>query len=256
MISSSDEYFAALPGQRFDFHRADNGVLVERYASLWRQPGYPGTGAIPTTGNGAIPTSATTGALNQGMTNASPGGVLQLGGFDLGGQYAIDAWLIDRLFHNSGLAWNGGVQSWTQPALTRPDADEGGELWLESYAGTILASTTITLSYTNQDGVAGQLATAAVVNPFDGEMIPCRLAAGDRRVRSVEGITIAGGAAAGDFGVVILRTLAKARVKDAERVLLELNGPQIYDDSCLALVVLGEGAGSGDIRGSLTALGS
>jgi hypothetical protein len=131
-----------------------------------------------------------------------------------------------------------------------------------------------TVSYTNQDGVAGRTsqtvtqnsaaapgtvvtsatATAGAAGPFIG------LQDGDTGVRSVQSVTMLG-ADTGFFSIVLVRPIAYSVVRSTDAVyekdlLIMANElPEIQDDAFLSAVVLPQGSLSGvSIRGGLTTI--
>jgi hypothetical protein len=148
---------------------------------------------------------------------------------------------------------------------------------VQMVAVTISARTggqTFTVSYTNQDGVAGrtsQLVTQnAVASPgtvttsatavAGGAAPVIGLQYGDSGVRSVESVTM-DGADTGFFAIVLVRPLATLMVRETtavyEKDLLLFGGelPRVYDDAYLSGLVLPNGSLSGlAVRGSLKSI--
>jgi hypothetical protein len=182
--------------------------IVGRFTSLWQYEGYPAGGAAP--GAVAIPTNVTDGALKQ----VDPGG-----GREKWKTFAMAAAnsagtliLYDRLLHISGLSGtNTGAQT-VGGTLTRNTGGVGNQIWAEIYTQIGTTATTITASYTDQDGNASQTTTATA---FGGtglreaqRIIPLPLAAGDSGVQAVASCTVlASTTTVGDFGITIARPL-------------------------------------------------
>lgn len=97
------------------------------------------------------------------------------------------------------------------PALTRPDANGTGlELYLYVGVGAGATSTGCTVSYTNQSGVAGRLATlvwgATTRLNNTNKLLPFALEPGDTGIKSVESLTFGvAQAAAGNLWLVLGR---------------------------------------------------
>src|SRR5262245_52059430 len=138
-------------------------VIAGRMTSLWQYEGTPAHGAAP--GAAAIPDNAT----NGGWKQADPGGGRQKWLHSLGGVANVQGTLVlyDRLLHISGLSGtNTGaqtVQSSRNPALTRYTSGVGNQIWIEIYTQIGASSTTITASYTDQDGNSGQITPAVAI---------------------------------------------------------------------------------------------
>lgn len=218
--------------------------------SLWKVEGTPRAGATPATGTGAIPTKATTGAMAH--QNAASLFNARLMRFLAVGSVVGQLVLYDRLWHNSGLSGSStSGQTVNSVALDRPDAlGEGAELWGEVY--TAIGSNTnytITATYTNPGGTGSRSAvfdqstySSGGLN-LAGAMFPFKLQAGDTGIKSVQSaILSATSGAAGDWGLTILRRVATLTLDVAnsgrELDLFRTALAQIYDDACLALMVI------------------
>lgn len=183
--------------------------IAGRWSSLWEYEGIPSHGSPP--GAVAAPTNATAGSLKQ----VSPGGGRQkwLSSIQAGLTAAGTVLVYDRLLHISGLDGTSTGAQTVGGSLTRNTGGPGNQIWAEIYTQIGASSTTITASYTDQDGNAGQT-TAAVAIGNTGlreaqRMIPLSLAAGDYGVRAVASCTLAATTGtAGNFGITVLRPLA------------------------------------------------
>ncbi len=225
--------------------------------SLFLAAGQPGASSTPATGSGAIPTSATAGAL--AFTNPVSGNSY-LARFEGAASTVETLILYDRLWHRSGLAGNITTsQTVNSTALTRPDDNgEKVELWGEVYSVMGATAATFTATYTDQDGNASQSASYAMPASalVVGQMFPFSLAAGDNGVRSVQSIILsASTGGAGNFGLTLLRRVASIPLTLANIGMTQdapsLGMPQIYNDACLALMVLCSTTNTGQIQGSI-----
>lgn len=158
------------------------------------------------------------------------------------------AWLADRLWQNSGIV----VTTTTEQALNSvawPTRDLDGSsnargvyVALEATVATGNggAVTTMTLNYTNSDGVAGRTGTLGSSAPWPatanvGSFVPFLLQAGDVGVRSVQGITLAASLVSGAVSLVAFRPIAafgetvaaRNQVHDA----VSLGLPRLFDGS-------------------------
>ncbi len=223
---------------------AASNTVIGRWTSLWQYLGSPSAGAAP--GTVSAPTNATPGSLR----HTSPGGSRQkwLTGVSAATSAIGTLVLYDRLLHISGL--NGTTASPTAQtvggSITRytGSASVGNQIWIEIYTLIGTTATTISASYTNQDGDSKTTELAAIGGTGLREaqrLIPLTLASGDTGVRSVGSVTLtATTGTAGDFGVNIIRPLISipivnigvSTVKDLISGLPTL--PEIMSDACLA----------------------
>lgn len=216
--------------------------VAGRMSSLWLYSGTPGAGVAP--GAVAAPTRATAGALAQ----ANPGGGRQKWLLSLMAALSQPGTLIlyDRLLHISGLSGtNTGAQT-VAGSLTRYTSGAGNQIWIEVYTQIGASSTTITASYTDQDGNTGQTTESTAIGNTGlreaQRIIPLNLAGGDNGVRAVASVTLAATTGtAGDFGVTVAHplmsvsvdTLGAAQIRDAISGLPGI--PELLTDACLAL---------------------
>ena len=228
---------------------AATAPIIGRGASLWTYDGMPASGAVPTVG--AIPALSTTGAL----PFTAPGGSrdLHLIGASVTPLTAGVYLLYDRLFHIGGLSGISTADQTVQgstpsPALTRNTGGAGNMAWYEIY--TIIGTTpsTLTMTYTDQDGNSGQTATINIGGTGFREVTRAQripLAAGDTGVRAIEKVKLtASTTTAGDFGITIAQPLAWIPVGSAGTAgwrdyTTGLPGiPVINPDACLALMFI------------------
>jgi hypothetical protein len=202
---------------------ASTAGTAGRMMSLWPQNSYPnGAGAAP--GAVAIPTNATVGSW--GQTNASGGREKYLlGASATMGNNAFGTLIIyDRLLHISGLngttltAQNVGG---TLTRYTSSTESKGNQIWIEIYSQIGGSSTTITASYTKEDGTTSGRTTKAAAIGNTGlreaqRIIPLALQDGDLGVTAVASVTLAGTTGtAGDFGVTIAHPLLVIPISSA-----------------------------------------
>jgi hypothetical protein len=161
--------------------------------------------------------------------------------------------LYDRLFHRGGLSGASTADQTVQgstpsPALTRNTGGAGNIAWYEIYTIIGTTPTTLTMTYTDQDGNTGQTATINIGGTQFREVTRAQripLAAGDTGVRAVEKVKLtASTATAGDFGITIAQPLAWIPVGSAGTAgwrdyTTGLPGiPVINPDACLALMFI------------------
>lgn len=204
--------------QIFDFKDARVGAaaatapVAGRLVSLWQYNGVRGAGSVASAA-GENPTNATNGALKQ--VNPAGGKQLWLVGVSAASLAPGTLILYDRLAAESG---NSGTVTTAQTlaacSVNRYTGTEaaGNQIWIEITTIIGTTGTTVTCSYTNQDGTAGRTSIATV---FGGtgfreaqRIIVLPLQAGDTGVRSVQSVTVlATTGTAGDFTVMIVRSL-------------------------------------------------
>lgn len=175
--------------------------------------------------------------------------------------------LIDRLCHSSGL--DGTVttaQTTNLPsaALPRFTSGVGVMAALECYALAGTTATTFTVSYTNEQGVSGCVSPAALFPASStmvvGKLLFVPLASGDKGIRSVESVTLAGSTgAAGNFGVTLFRPLSVVACSENGvgfqaisdvTASMPLGLPAI-DNACLQIVNMMLSVNLGHLHGSL-----
>ena len=211
-LADFDAYVEALRLNRAaDFQTSALTTVVGRTMALWRS-------LLPAP---AIPTASV--ALTKTSDNAigpipnSASGKLQIvgGRFNTGLTAGVTLVAVDLLNQQGGLS---GIVTTEQTTnlptapLTRHTTGEGVFIGLIVYTIVGTTGTTVTVRYTNQDGVANRVspATAFGATGFRevGRLIQVPLAEGDTGVRSVEGVTVlASTATAGNFGVCLFKPL-------------------------------------------------
>jgi hypothetical protein len=190
-------------------------AIAGRLISLWQYDGSQGFGAVASA-SGTVYDNTT----NGGMKQTDPAGGNQLWLVGVSGACLAQGTLIllDRLVAESG---NSGTvtSAQTLTACTTGSGrysgaeSAGNQIWIEITTQIGATSTTVTCSYTNQDGTSGRTTTATAFGNTGfreaQRYIVCPLQAGDTGVRSVESVTVlATTGTAGDFSVCIVRPLA------------------------------------------------
>ena len=217
--------------------------IAGRPASLWQYDGQPSAGAAPTTVT--APTNTTTGALpftsagggrESWMTQAWATGVV-------GGTLIV----YDRLLHIGGLSGTVTTAQTVGGTITRNTGGKGNFAFAEIYSAVGTTGTTITMSYTDQDGNSGSTSTGVA---FGGtnfreatRAILLPLAANDSGIQSIQSITLAASTTgAGNFGIVMGRVLAYIGIGGAGNAGWRdyITGlpsiPKIDDGACLSLL--------------------
>jgi hypothetical protein len=122
--------------------------------------------------------------------------------------------LCDQVFKCGAYNFNDSVTLASQPSFASrmPGGQYAGrtELWFECVTA-FTGNPTIVVTYTNQDGVAGQTTTLVqTVAPIANRVVQFPLAAGDTGIQKIESVT-ASVATAGTFNLIILRPLWNGR---------------------------------------------
>ena len=241
---------------------AATAPIAGRGASLWQYEGMPTGGAVPT--SAAIPDRTTTGAL----PFTAPGGGREkwLIGAAIAPSVSGVFLLYDRLFHigglNATLTTAQTVQGSTPtPALTRNTGGVGNFAFYEIYTAIGATGTTLTMTYTDQDGNTGQTSTINIGATGFREVTRAQripLAAGDSGLRAIQQVQLtASTATAGNFGITIAQPLAwipvgAAGVMGWRDYTTGLPGiPAIDPNACLSLLFIPSAATAPELLGSL-----
>jgi hypothetical protein len=218
--------------------------VVGQFTSLWLYEGCPSGGAAP--GSVRIPTNATVGA----HPLANPGGGRQLWLTAVEAAFNFPGVLLgyDRLLDDSGLSATVTTAQTVGGTLTRSTGGAGNQIAIEIFALIGTTATTVTASYTNQDGTAGRTTLATAIGGTGAReaqrLIFLPLADGDTGVRSVESITLAASTGtAGDIGVLIIKPLATLGLNAAGAGTQDyISGiprlPEIDSGACIAWAIL------------------
>lgn len=236
--------------------------LAGRGCSLWTYDGMPAGGAVPT--SAAIPDRTTTGAL----PFTAPGGSRdkRLIGAHIAPLTAGVYLLYDRLMHIGGLSGVSTADQTVQgstpsPALTRNTSGAGNIAFYEIYTLIGTTGTTLTMTYTDQDGNTGQTSTMNIGATGFREVTRAQripLAAGDNGLRAIEKVKLtASTGTAGNFGITIAEPLAWIPVgaggtagwRDYTTGLPGIPVP--HPDACLSLMFIPAAATAPEVWGCL-----
>lgn len=241
---------------------AATAPIAGRGCSLWTYDGYPAGGTAP--GAAAIPTRTTTGAIP--FTAAGGSREKWLISTGIVPQVAGVFVLYDRLFHISGLSGTSTADQTVQgstpsPALTRNTGGVGNFAFYEIYTLIGATSTTLTMTYTDQDGNTGQTSTINIGATNFREVTRAQripLAAGDSGIRAIEKVKLtATTGTAGDFGITIAQPLAwipigAAGVGGWRDFTTGLPGiPKIDNNACLSLFFIPATTTAPEVWGTL-----
>ena len=232
-----------LPSWSFDKTSGTLEAIGVLYSPVY-VAGNPGAMAAPASGLSGAAITSRAGLV----TVPTPGaGNSYLAGYNVNASVAGSAWLIDRLWDNSGLVvTTPTAQTITSAAWPARDADGAVDgrrvmVGIEVRTATTNAGAiaNMTFSYTNSLGVAGKTgtipsfpATAAI-----GTFVVGYLAAGDEGVQSIQSWTLGTSLVAGAVHLVAFRRIARAAIVTAnlstERDAIGTKFPRLYDGTCL-----------------------
>lgn len=221
--------------------------VAQRGYTPWYHGALPAIATAPSPGiNGAAVSGIS--ASNTGLNRTNPGsGNSYLGRLSACSSQIGMLWLIDRLWHNSGLSVTStGAQAITPATLPArssdgttngPDVLAAIEWSATGGAGTPL----VTLTYTDQSGNTGATSTfTGVASPPVGTFEIFGLAAGDSGIRAPTSFIQNATRTSGTMHLVLFRLIASLECSAANTgfAIDALTGgfPRVYDDSCLQLV--------------------
>jgi hypothetical protein len=177
-----------------------------------KDAGAPGAFTVSSAGlNGEAWSNAKVGSLP--ITIGS--GTLYLSAFSVTATQAGMYGLIDILWMNSGINVTSTAAQAITPATVAARDNQGTTNGVGvipaiyvSTATTNGGTVTATLSYTNQDGVAGKTATVGILaNSNIGTLYLVNLAAGDTGCRSIESITLGATLTTGAINLMLVRPI-------------------------------------------------
>ncbi|MBL0142649.1 MAG: hypothetical protein IPP91_11250 [Betaproteobacteria bacterium] len=178
--------------------------------------------------------------------------------------------LFDVLWVNSGLViTTTGAQAITSPTLPARDVNgtTNGEgcmiaILCTAAVGLAAVASNATVNYTNSDGTAGRTATLSAIvgsqapaTPVIGTLIWFNLAAGDKGVRSIQGITLGTSWVSGSISLMITRDIATIGTTipnvSAQKVIGS-PGIRLYNGTCMLHCALTSATTATFFSGELT----
>lgn len=235
--------------------------------TMWESTGLPSASQQPLVGlaSGRICSSSMAGALP--FVNANTNMSMSIIAWDAVPFAAAGVGtliLIDRIWDmcvNNNQPTSGISGS---DATSRLSPTEGAKLWMEVLAPLSAGANTITLKYTNQDGITNRVTPVitTVASAIRGRSINAKLyqdlQANDTGIRSLQTWTLTGGTATGTINVCLVREIAvipqvTAAVAMSRDFVCEIpNLRKIYDNSCLTFIFLPNAAGTPQFMGTIT----
>ncbi|MES2753836.1 MAG: hypothetical protein V4659_04150 [Pseudomonadota bacterium] len=255
---------AALAGMRFPrpFLKTGNTMPTAggfRAYTPWYVGGVPGVGATPAAGvNGAALTAPVAGQISR--ENPASGNA-HVARFTMAVSQPGVIMLVDRLWANSGLsATLTTAQTLTPAALPARDIaasiNGDGVIAAIEWSATGGAGTpTVTLSYTNQAGVAGRTATlVGLTAPVTGTVEFFALQAGDTGIQSIQSYTASATRTSGTFHLVLYRiiNILEINLSNTGNALDVLTGsmPRVLNDSVLQVLFVNTSTSQANFTGT------
>ena len=253
-ISSMDQLVAAMTAstaQNITFNKTSSATEGSgTFFDLCQTAGIPGAMATPdaASSGGTSYTGSSAGGL--AFTAPSAGQSTYLASFSVTGTVPGNFYLIDRLWACRGLS---GTASATTSVtgmsnITRYSSGVGCEIWywcITAPSGG--GSGTMTVSYTNSDGVSGRTCTivigAGTPPPSTGQCVVGSLQAGDKGVQSIQSVTNTSVSfTGGSHGLFVARRLVTAPIASPS-VGASLDGlrtglQQVDTNACLNFLLL------------------
>ena len=173
--------------------------------------------------------------------------------------------LVDPIWYNTSIVVTTTTgQAITQPTLGSRDLNgsNNGDGWnaaifVTTATGNGASVTTITLTYTDSDGNAGNTATMASfpATAVVGTWVPFQLAAGDRGIRSIQTITLGTTLTSGAISLVHYRQLTQIAGAVASQSAMALPlvgnpGVRLYNDTCVWGLYLALNTNAANLFGS------
>jgi len=227
VIDTTTVGFTGIPYQIYKIGTASEAI--GNWYSWQKDSGFPGAYVLGAPGvNGWwVDASQTTNAANP--AGAAQVGVQHLPNPASGSYYMLPPVIatstghlvevIDLVWYNTGVVvTTTTAQAIAMPGTSKPSRDSYGSTDGEGWNAAILVTTATTnagvvanttLNYTNSDGTASRTGTitAFPATAVIGTLVPFQLAAGDRGIRSIEGITLGTSYGGGAISVILYRKL-------------------------------------------------
>ncbi len=250
-IASLDDYIAA-PKQVIQITKtASRTSTAATPFNIFDLAGSPGAGPVVPGGgnNGNVPVDTDVGypVINP----FAVGAVGYVSRFTFSSTVAGRLTLYDRVWWGGQYDWNAGTVTVTTPSYSSrlPGGDfKGLQLWAAVHTA-LVGTLTLTVTYTNQSGTTGRVATASFIAAATlGRMLQLPLQAGDDGIQSIQSIQLAG-ATGGAVTLMILRYLAEGRVRSVNdgdaQSMLETGLPIVNDTAALMLIATPDSTATG-----------
>lgn len=246
---------------------------VGYWYGTWKDGGFPGAWSPGTSGVNGRVTDGTAASDNGCIPVQNPSvGANYLTSVDMGSSVNHTHLLFDVLWVNNGLTiTTTTAQAITTPTLPARDINgtTNGEgcmigIMCTSAVGLAAVASNATVNYTNSAGTAGRTATLTAIvgsqapaTPVIGTIIWFNLAAGDKGVRSIQGITLGTSWVSGSISLFIARDVAMIGTtlpNVSATKPLPNPGVRLYNGTCLLHCVQASATTATFFSGELTVM--
>ena len=250
-ILTLDQYIASNK-QLINYYKTVSiAATAATRTSIYQSAGSPGAGTLA----GA---NLTSGTLITAGTVGFPlittyTGSYYLSRVSLSNSVSSNIIIQDLIYKAGSYAFNAAQTLTTQPSISGRVPGGTDYSGVSMYFECVTAFTgipTLTVTYTNQSGVAGRTSGAVSlgVAPIVGKLVALTLQAGDTGVQKVESVTCTV-ATVGTFNILLVRDLYMGRIPllngSVSEGLDRVGLPEIFLTSALNVVSIPDGAASG-----------
>lgn len=261
----------AFDGDSIPFMKSSTGAdTVGYWYCTSKDAGFPGAWAVGTPGLNGRVTDGTTSTDNGCIPIRNPSvGANFLTEVQLGASINHTNLFFDVLWVNSGLViTTTTLQAITSPTLPARDINgtTNGEgcgiaILCTSAVGLAAVASNATVTYTNSDGVGSRTATLSAIagsqapaTPLIGTIIWFNLAAGDKGVQSIQGVTLGTTWVSGSISLMITRDIAQIGTTLANissQKSIPNPGIRLYNGTCILHCILASSTASTFFTGEL-----
>lgn len=260
-ITTLDGVLAGMQYQRSFVKATVATSPAGRQVSMFYQAGHPGAAVAPTPG---VAGAALTSYAGQLPFSNPVSGNSYLARFQGSVNNSGTLILADRLWHNSGLSMTlttaQTVDSVAWPARDALGTTDGNQVLIGVEISTVAGAGTPTLSmsYTNDAGTAGQTGTGILVGGTAttvGSFYQMALAPGDTGVRSIQTFTLSASWTSGAMHLVAYREIARLDIAatnlSAAVDALTAGFPRLFDNTVPFLMLIPAGSGGAIASGHM-----
>lgn len=268
-ISSMDQLVAAMTASTAQVLTWHKTAAVSEGAGTFFDhflvAGLPGAGSTPANASagGTSYTLASQGGVP--FTPAIGSNVTYVLSWSLTCTQAGNIMLYDRLWACSGLATGAGASTTVtgMTDITRYSGGIGATIWYVCLTAPSAQTANMTLSvtYTNSDGVSGRTATvvlgAGSPPPTANQCYPFTLQAGDKGVKSIQSVTnTVGSFTGGSHGLLVAKVLMTAHCPIGNNGMvvdgMKMGLPELESTSVLNFISISSTTNTGYLAGTLT----
>lgn len=236
---------------------------VGRHYSSWGVPGIPCVGSYDNTLSGVHLQSISSHVPGMIPRSNPVSGNAYLGSFTVGSNMGGQVLLCDRLWHNGGLSVISTSPQTINSGNLYPrdingsNAGEGVYAGLEVQATVGAGTPTITLTYTNSDGVSGRTGiniTSTSANSAASSFYLIGLQSGDKGIASIQTIQLNATWTSGVINLVLFRIIAAQAHSNSQfgfnQTVLTSGLPRIYNGTVPFILIAPQGTASPIITGT------